>query len=113
MVVQHAHAGTIPLQPLQSLAHWKRTQSCIRGDGVKRIAWWIVFACGLGGAYVFGQTMNARWYRQTPAHLDSSTTIEVFGDALADKCYAVARFYSINAAGAIAAVSLGEVPCRK
>lgn len=53
---------------------------------------------------------NARWYRQTPAFLDDATMVEVYGDALADTCYAVVHRFSKYGP---TAVSLGPVPCRR
>jgi len=79
---------------------------------VKRVIWWVVFLCGLGGAYAYGQ-QNARWYRQTPSILDDNTRIEVFGDALTDTCYAVVFQSYQNTIYRGTAVSLGPVLCRK
>lgn len=82
---------------------------------MKKIAWWVVFALGLGGAYAYGQG-NARWYRQTPAHLDDITTVEVIGDALTDTCYAVVVVRETHLGGwqkSPAVATLGVVPCRK
>ena len=82
---------------------------------MRRLAWWLAFLLGLGGAYAYGQT--ARWHRYAQSRLDPTTVIDVVKDVYSQRCYAVYRVNELGDAGLLrdmvrpALAPLGEVPC--
>ena len=81
---------------------------------MRRLAWWLAFLLGLGGAYAYGQT--ARWHRYAQSRLDPTTVIDVVKDVYSQRCYAVYRvverpMFADAPSETRALASLGEVPC--
>jgi hypothetical protein len=65
---------------------------------------------GVAGSAVL-EAQQARWHRYTQSQLDPATHVDVVKDVFSQRCYAVYVTVGVGYPRAVAATSLGEVPC--